>query len=47
MGNPKRNPKDFVPRHPGTQPRESTVNNGKKRQNKTGDTPTVIQTKGE
>lgn len=37
----------YQPRHLGTQPRGFTGNKGKQYQNKTGETPQVIQTKGE
>jgi small acid-soluble spore protein N (minor) len=47
MSNPKRNGKDFVPNHLGTQSRGFGGNKGKQMQNKTGETPQVIQTKGE
>lgn len=47
MSNPKRNPKQFVPNHLGTQSREAGNNKGKKMQDKTGRQPQVIQTKGE
>ncbi|PLS14697.1 acid-soluble spore protein N [Bacillus sp. M6-12] len=47
MGNPKRNPKPFVPNHIGTQPRAAGGNKGKQMQDKTGRQPQVIQTKGE
>jgi small acid-soluble spore protein N (minor) len=42
MGNPKKNSKDFVPNHIGTQPREAGGNNGKKMQDKTGKEPHYI-----
>ncbi|MBN6886689.1 small acid-soluble spore protein N (minor) [Cytobacillus horneckiae] len=47
MGNPKRNSKDFVPNHIGTQSRGFGGNKGKQMQDKTGQQPQVIQTKGE
>ncbi|WP_315906793.1 acid-soluble spore protein N [Priestia koreensis] len=47
MGNPKRNPKDFVPNHIGTQSRAAGGNKGKQMQDKSGQQPQVIQTKGE
>jgi small acid-soluble spore protein N (minor) len=47
MSNPKNKTEHFQPNHLGTQPREAGGNKGKKFQNKTGETPQVIQTKGE
>ncbi|WP_141432354.1 acid-soluble spore protein N [Bacillus sp. 03113] len=47
MSNPKRNSKDFVPNHIGTQPKSFGGNNGKKMQDQSGEHPQVIQTKGE
>lgn len=47
MSNPKRNPKDFVPNHIGTQSRGFGGNNGKKMQDTSGKHAQVIQTKGE
>jgi small acid-soluble spore protein N (minor) len=47
MGNPKRNPKPFVPNHIGTQSRAAGGNKGKKMQDTSGKHPDVIQTKGE
>jgi small acid-soluble spore protein N (minor) len=47
MGNPKRNSKPFVPNHIGTQPRGFGGNKGKQYQDKSGEQPQVIQTKGE
>lgn len=44
---PKNNHQQFQPDHLGTQPKEAGGNKGKKYQNKTGETPQVIQTKGE
>jgi small acid-soluble spore protein N (minor) len=47
MSNPKKDSKHFVPSHLGTQPREFGGNKGKKYQDKSGEQPQVIQTKGE
>ncbi len=47
MGNPKKNAKSFVPNHIGTQSRAARANNGKQMQDKSGQHPQVIQTKGE
>jgi len=47
MSNPKKNSKPYVPNHIGTQSRAAGGNKGKQMQNKTGQTPDVIQTKGE
>lgn len=37
----------FEPNHIGTRPRKAGNNKGQKYQNKTGESPQVIQTKGE
>ncbi|MDQ0269607.1 acid-soluble spore protein N [Cytobacillus purgationiresistens] len=47
MGNPKKNSKDFAPNHLGTQSRGFGGNKGKQMQDKSGQQPQVIQTKGE
>ena len=47
MSNPKRNSKPFVPSHIGTQHRAAGGNEGKQMQDKSGQHPQVIQTKGE
>ncbi|MGP7815889.1 acid-soluble spore protein N [Niallia sp. 01092] len=47
MGNPKKDSKHFVPSHIGTQPKEFGGNKGKQMQDKSGQHPQVIQTKGE
>ena len=47
MGNPKKNSKPFVPSHIGTQSRSAGNNKGKQMQDKSGQHPQVIQTKGE
>ncbi|WML44483.1 acid-soluble spore protein N [Neobacillus sp. PS3-40] len=47
MGNPKKDSKHFAPNHIGMQPRGFGGNKGKQMQNKTGEHPQVIQTKGE
>ncbi len=47
MSNPKRNNKQFNPNHVGTQQREAGGNKGKKMQDKSGQQPDVMQTKGE
>jgi small acid-soluble spore protein N (minor) len=48
MSNPKRNyTKRFRPDHIGTQSREAGGNKGKQMQDKSGQHPQVIQTKGE
>jgi small acid-soluble spore protein N (minor) len=47
MGNPKKDGKDFVPNHIGTQPRGFGGNKGKKMQDTSGKHVQVIQTKGE
>ncbi|WP_407269824.1 acid-soluble spore protein N [Radiobacillus sp. PE A8.2] len=46
MGNPKSNPKPWVPSHPGTRNREAGGNKGKQMQVQGGEKPQVIQTKG-
>ncbi|MDF2040121.1 acid-soluble spore protein N [Bacillus sp. CMF12] len=47
MSNPKRHPNHFNPNHIGTQSRGFGGNKGKKMQDKSGQHPQVIQTKGE
>lgn len=47
MGNPKKNSEHFAPNHIGTQSRAFGGNKGKKMQDKSGNHPQVIQTKGE
>lgn len=47
MGNPKKDHKHFVPEHLGTQPRGFGGNKGKQMQDRSGQHPQVIQTKGE
>lgn len=47
MSNPKKDSKHFVPSHLGTHPRGFGGNKGKKMQDKSGDQPQLIQTKGE
>jgi small acid-soluble spore protein N (minor) len=47
MSNPKGSRKHFVPNHLGTQPQAAGGNKGKQMQDKSGQHPQVIQTKGE
>ncbi len=47
MSNPKRNSKQFVPNHIGTQQRAAGGNKGKQMQDTSGKHAQVIQTKGE
>ncbi|MBP3039964.1 acid-soluble spore protein N [Bacillaceae bacterium Marseille-Q3522] len=47
MSNPKKNSKQFVPNHLGTQSKGFGGNKGKKMQDQSGQHPDVIQTKGE
>ncbi|WP_335868959.1 acid-soluble spore protein N [Bacillus sp. 2205SS5-2] len=47
MSNPKKNGKDFVPNHIGTQSRAAGGNKGKQMQDKSGLHAQVMQTKGE
>lgn len=47
MGNPKKDSKHFVPNHIGTQSKSFGGNKGKQMQDKSGQHPQVIQTKGE
>ncbi|ASZ16853.1 acid-soluble spore protein SspN [Bacillus cereus group sp. TH43LC] len=41
MGNPKKNSKDFVPNHIGTQSKKAGGNKGKQMQDQTGKQPIV------
>ncbi len=47
MSNPKRDSKQFVPNHIGTQQRAAGGNKGKQMQDTSGKHAQVIQTKGE
>lgn len=47
MSNPKGSRKHFMPNHLGTQPRGFGGNKGRQFQDKSGEHPQVIQTKGE
>lgn len=47
MSNPKRDARKFNPNHIGTQGRAAGGNKGKQMQDKSGQHPQVIQTKGE
>ncbi|AGK53884.1 MAG: sspN [Bacillus sp. (in: firmicutes)] len=47
MGNQKKRSQQFVPEHLGTQPRGFGGNKGKQMQDRSGQHPQVIQTKGE
>ncbi len=47
MGNPKKKSKYYVPNHVGTQPRGFSGNKGKQYNDKSGENPQLIQTKGE
>lgn len=47
MSKPRHKQEHYNPSHLGTQPRGFTGNKGKKMATKTGESPQVIQTKGE
>ena len=47
MSKPKKRSKQFVPEQLGTQPRGFGGNKGKQMQDRSGQHPQVIQTKGE